>query len=88
MLPVLLAIAGVGVGYGGSTVVVKRRRGSAEAKADKELKKAKTEDTKLVHQAREEANKAKQKTPPEDRARRRAGVFHPRRPGTTPVRSR
>ncbi|HVX23786.1 MAG TPA: ribonuclease Y [Candidatus Saccharimonadales bacterium] len=71
MLAVVLAILGVVIGAGGSQVVVYQRRGSAEAKAQKELEKAKKEASKLVQEAREEANKAVDETRKEEQARRR-----------------
>ena len=40
MLSVVLAIVGVFIGFGGSTVITKNRMGSAEAKAEKELERA------------------------------------------------
>jgi ribonuclease Y len=58
MIPILLAIVGVIVGFGANTVVSKQRQGSAEAKAQKELDKAKREAEKMVATAREEALKA------------------------------
>jgi ribonuclease Y len=70
MLEVLLAIVGLALGYGASTAVTKQRRGSAEAKAEKELQKAKKEAEKLVEQAKEEANKAVEQTRKEEQARR------------------
>lgn len=71
MLAVLLAIAGLAVGFGANVVVTKQRMGSAEAKAQKELQKAKREAEKLVDQAREEANKAVEETRKEEQARRK-----------------
>ncbi len=57
ILAVLLAVAGLGVGYGASTVVMKRKSVATEEKAEKELAKAKKESEKLVDAAREEARK-------------------------------
>ncbi len=71
MLAVLLAIAGLVVGFGANTVIVRRRMGSAEAKAEKELQRAKKEANKLIEQAREEANKAVEETRKEEQTRRR-----------------
>jgi ribonuclease Y len=70
MLEVLLAIVGVAVGFGASTVVTKQRQGSLEAKAEKELQKAKKEAEKLVEQAKEEATKAVEQTRKEEKTRR------------------
>ena len=52
-----LALVGLGVGFGASTVVTKRKLGSAQDAASKELKKAKKEADKQVQEAKEEANK-------------------------------
>jgi ribonuclease Y len=71
MLAVVLAIVGLIVGAGASQAVIYQRRGSAEAKAEKELKKAKEEASKLVTQAREDASKAVEETRKEEQARRR-----------------
>ncbi len=71
MLEVLFAIVGVALGFGANTVIVKRRMGSAELKAQKELEKAKKEASKLIDQAREESNKAVEETRKEEQTRRR-----------------
>lgn len=71
MLAVLLAIVGLAVGFGASTVITKQRLGSAEEKAQKELQKAKKEADKLIDQAREDANKAVEETRKEEQSRRR-----------------
>lgn len=71
MIEALLAIAGLIVGFGANTVIMKQRQGAAEARADKELQKAKKEAEKLIDQAREEANKAVEETRKEEQARRK-----------------
>ena len=71
MIAVLLALVGIAVGFGASTVVTKRRMGSAEEKAEKELAKAKKEAAKLVEQAKEEARKEVEETRKEEHARRK-----------------
>jgi ribonuclease Y len=71
MIAVLLAIVGLAVGFGASTVVTKQRMGSAEEKAQKELARAKKEADKLIEQAREEANKSVEETRKEEHTRRR-----------------
>ena len=58
MLAVLLAVLGVAIGFGVSTVITKQKAGSAEAKAQKELQKAKKEADKMIVEAREESSKA------------------------------
>lgn len=71
MIAVLLAIVGLIIGFGANTIVTKRRMGSAEDQAKKELQRAKKEADKLVDQAREEANKAVAETRKEEQSRRR-----------------
>jgi ribonucrease Y len=71
MLEVLLAIAGLAVGFGANTVVSKKRVGSAEERVQKELQKAKKEADKLIDQAREESKKAVEETRREENARRK-----------------
>ena len=55
ILAVVLAVAGLGVGYGGSTYVQRKRNADNEDKAAKELAKAKKEADKLLQMAREDA---------------------------------
>lgn len=71
MLAGLLAIVGLIVGVGATTAVQQQRKGSAEAKAKKELEKAKREANKLVEQAREEAKKAVDEGRKEESSRRK-----------------
>jgi ribonuclease Y len=71
MIEVLLALVGLVAGFGANTAITKRKIGSAEEKADKELARAKKEANKLVDQAREEANKAVDETRKEEQARRK-----------------
>jgi ribonuclease Y len=71
MIEVVLALVGLIAGIGGTTVVNKKRVGSAEEKAEKELARAKKEANKLVDQAREDANKAVDETRKEEQARRK-----------------
>lgn len=71
MIAVLLALVGIAAGYGASTVITRKRMGSAEEKAEKELAKAKKEAAKLVDQAKEEARKEVEETRKEEQARRK-----------------
>ena len=57
-ITIVLALAGIGVGFGASTATTKRKLGTAQDQANKELAKAKKEAAKLVDEAREEANRA------------------------------
>ncbi len=54
-ITIVLALAGIAVGFGASTVTTKKKLGSAEQQAQKELEKAKKEAAKLTDQARAEA---------------------------------
>lgn len=71
MIAVLLAIAGLIVGFGTNTVITKQRMGSAEEKVKKELERAKKEADKLIEQAREESHKAVEETRKEEQTRRK-----------------
>lgn len=70
-ISILLALAGIGAGFGGSTYLTKRKLGTAEEKANKELKKAKAEAEKLIDEAKKEANELIDSTRKEDQSRRR-----------------
>jgi ribonuclease Y len=56
-ITIILGIVGIGVGFGGSTVITRKKIGSADQEAKKELAKAKKDATKLIDEAREEAAK-------------------------------
>ncbi len=66
-----LAVVGIGVGFGASTVVTKKKLGSAQDAADKELKKAKKESEKRIADAREEALKLAENARKEEQTRRK-----------------
>ena len=70
-LTILLAIAGIGLGFGASTVVTKKKLGSAEEQAQKDLAKAKKEATKLIDEARAEAARATDEAKKEEQQRRK-----------------
>lgn len=74
-LTIVLALVGLcvgsGVGFGVNTVVTKRKIGSAEEQASKELTKAKREAAKLLDDARADAAKLTDETRKEEQARRR-----------------
>ncbi len=55
IVALLLAVAGIGVGYGTNQVITKKKLGNAEEAAEKELKKARKEADKALAAAREEA---------------------------------
>jgi ribonucrease Y len=70
-ITIVLALAGVAVGFGANQAATKKRIGGAEEAAKKELAKAKKEASKLVDEAREEAAKATELARKEEQTRRR-----------------
>jgi ribonuclease Y len=68
---IVLAVAGLAVGFGANTVVTKRKVGSAQEQANKEVSKAKREAAKLLDDAREEAGKLSDNARKEEQTRRR-----------------
>ena len=66
----VLAVLGLAFGYGASTVITKKKQGSAQDKADKELTKAKKEADRLIDKSREEANRAVEDGRREEQTRR------------------
>lgn len=70
-LTLLLAIAGIAAGFGANTVLTKKKIGSAEEQARKELAKAKKEANKLVDEAREQAAQAAEEARKLEQSRRK-----------------
>jgi ribonucrease Y len=70
-ITIVLAVAGLGIGFGANTVLTKRKIGSAQEQADKELGRAKKEANKLLDEARDEAGKITDQTRREEQTRRR-----------------
>ena len=70
ILAVVFAIAGLGVGYGGSTYVAKRKTAANEDKAEKELAKAKKEADKLLQTARDDAARIAEDARRDEKTRR------------------
>ena len=70
-ITIVLAIFGIGAGYGASTVITKKKLGGAQDAAEKELKKAKKEAEKQVADAREEALRVAEQARKEEQTRRR-----------------
>jgi len=70
-ITIVLAVAGLAVGFGANTVVTKKRLGSAQDQAEKELGKAKREADKLLDEARAEAGKMSDEGRREEQSRRR-----------------
>ncbi|MCA9325243.1 ribonuclease Y [Candidatus Saccharibacteria bacterium] len=71
VVAIVLAVLGLGAGYGASTVVSRKKIGSVEEKAEKELSKAKKEADKQLSQAREEAAKIADEARKDEQTRRR-----------------
>ncbi|CAN5412439.1 ribonuclease Y [soil metagenome] len=71
IVAIVLALLGVGAGFGANTVLTKKKVGSAEEQAKKELSKAKKEATKLVDEAREEAAKIADAARKDEQTRRK-----------------
>jgi ribonuclease Y len=70
-LAIILAIAGLGVGYGASTTLSRRKQGAAADQAQKELDKAKREASKILTTAREDAAKIADDARKDEQIRRR-----------------
>jgi len=71
ILSIVLAVVGLGVGFGASSVVSKRRQGNLEAQVEKEKQKAQKEADKLVIQAKEEALKLAEEARRDEQTRRK-----------------
>ncbi|MDB5181828.1 MAG: rny [Candidatus Saccharibacteria bacterium] len=70
-ITIVLALAGLGLGFGANTVLTKRRLGAAQDDAEKERAEAKKEADKLLDEAREEAAKVAEATRKEEQSRRK-----------------
>ena len=71
MIEAVLALVGLLVGFGANAAITKKRLGSAEEKAQKELEKAKKEASKLIDEAKEQSSRAVEETRKEEQARRK-----------------
>lgn len=71
VVALLLAVAGIGVGFGASQVTTKKKLGSAQEAAEKELKKAKKEADRALAEAREEAAKLADQARKDEATRRK-----------------
>ncbi len=71
IITIVLAIAGIGIGFGTSTIVTRKKLGSAEDAAKKELQKAEKEAEKRLNAAREEAAKITEEARREEVNRRK-----------------
>src|SRR5258705_13729359 len=70
-ITIVLAVAGLAIGFGTNTALTKRKLGSAQDQADKELSKAKKEAAKALDEAREKAANIADQTRKEEQTRRR-----------------
>jgi ribonuclease Y len=70
-ITIVLAVAGLAVGFGANTALTKQKLGSAQDQADKEVQKAKREANKLLEEARAEAGKVADEARKEEQTRRR-----------------
>jgi ribonuclease Y len=70
-ITIVLALAGIAVGFGANTVITQRKVGSAEEQAKKELAHAKKEADKLVEEARDQVTKANEEARKLEQSRRR-----------------
>jgi len=70
-ITLVLAALGVAAGFGANTVITKRKLGSAQDQAEKELSKAKKEASRLKDEARSEAARLIEEGRKEEQARRR-----------------
>ncbi|HKU18952.1 MAG TPA: ribonuclease Y [Candidatus Saccharimonadales bacterium] len=68
---IVLAVAGLAVGFGANTVITKKRVGTAQDQAQKELAKAKREAAKALEDARSQASRLVEDGRKEEQTRRR-----------------
>ena len=71
ILSIVLAVVGLGVGFGANTLISKRRQLDIETKAEKERQKATKEAEKILSQAREEAAKLAEDARKDEQNRRK-----------------
>lgn len=66
VMTIVLALVGLGVGFGANTIITRQKVGTAEDQAKKELEKAKRDASKVVSEARDEASKLAETARKED----------------------
>jgi len=71
ILAIVLAVVGLGAGFGVNETINRKKGGAAADQAKKELEKAKKEATKITDDAREEANKITDEARKEEQSRRK-----------------
>ena len=57
-ITIVLALVGLGIGFGANTVITKKKMGDAEVQAKKELEKTKRESQKIIAEAKEKIGRA------------------------------
>lgn len=70
-ITIVLAVAGLAIGFGGNVLITKQKTGKAQDVAKKEIDKAKKEARKIVQDARDEAAKLADDARKEEQTRRR-----------------
>lgn len=70
-ITIVLALVGLGVGFGANTVITQKKIGSAEERANKELSQAKKEANKLLEDARAQSNQANEEARKLEQTRRK-----------------
>ena len=71
VITIILALLGLGVGFGANTILTKKRLGSAQDDAEKQRLEAKKEADKLLDEAREEAAKLADEAKRDEQSRRK-----------------
>jgi len=71
VISIVLAVAGLGVGFGASTAITRKRIGTVQDQAKKELTKAKKESSRIIDEARDESNKINEQAKRDEQNRRR-----------------
>lgn len=70
-ITIVLAVAGIGVGFGASTVITRQRQGATEADAKKAEDEAKKNANKILNDARDEAAQITEQARKDETARRK-----------------
>ncbi|HUD10608.1 MAG TPA: ribonuclease Y [Candidatus Saccharimonadales bacterium] len=71
ILAIVLAVVGLGAGFGTNVAITKQRQGAAADQSKKELEKAKREASKIINDARDDASKIVEETRREEQQRRK-----------------
>lgn len=70
-ITIVLAVVGIGIGFGASKTITKRKLGTVQDAAEKELKKARKEAEKQLNEARAEAQKVADDARRDEQVRRK-----------------